>query len=102
MTIHDDDLGGRLRLRNPADLPAAQKQIYDRLSTGMIQWAETIPFRSTTSGGRLIGLYNPMLLSPNTTIMKRIPNMIVVPAHDQRAFADMPELPNVTTKGLIL
>jgi 4-carboxymuconolactone decarboxylase len=67
MTIHDDDLGGRLRLRNPADLPAAQKQIYDRLNTGMIQWAETIPFRSTTSGGRLIGPYNPMLLSPNTT-----------------------------------
>jgi hypothetical protein len=102
MTIHDDDLGGRLRLRNPADLPAAQKQIYDRLNTGMIQWAETIPFRSTTSGGRLIGPYNPMLLSPNTTIVKRIPNMIVVPAHDQRAFADMAELPNVTTKGLIL
>jgi hypothetical protein len=25
-----------------------------------------------------------------------------VPAHDQRAFADMAELPNVTTKGLIL
>jgi hypothetical protein len=24
------------------------------------------------------------------------------PAHDQRAFADMAELPNVTTKGLIL
>ena len=41
MTIHDDDLGGRLRLRNPADLPAAQKQIYDRLNTGMIQWGET-------------------------------------------------------------
>lgn len=102
MTIHDDDLGGRLRLRNPADLPAAQAQIYDRLSIGMIQWAETIPFRSTTSGGRLIGPYNPMLLSPNTTIVKRIPNMIVVPAHDQRAFADMAELPNVTTKGLIL
>ena len=102
MTIHDDDLGGRLRLRNPADLPAAQKRIYDRLNAGMIQWAETIPFRSTTSGGRLIGLYNPMLLSPNTTIVKRIPNMIVVPAHDQRAFADMAELPNVTTKGLIL
>jgi 4-carboxymuconolactone decarboxylase len=28
--------------------------------------AETIPFRST-SGGRLIGPYNPTLLSPNTT-----------------------------------
>jgi glyoxylase-like metal-dependent hydrolase (beta-lactamase superfamily II) len=36
------------------------------------------------------------------SIVKRIPNMIVVPAHDQRAFADMAELPNVTTKGLIL
>ena len=36
------------------------------------------------------------------SIVERIPNMIVVPAHDQRAFADMAELPNVTTKGLIL
>ena len=36
------------------------------------------------------------------SIVRRIPNMIVVPAHDQRAFADMAELPNVTTKGLIL
>ena len=44
-----------------------KSKIYDRLSTGMIHWAETIPFRSTTSGGRLIGPYNPMLLSPNTT-----------------------------------
>jgi hypothetical protein len=25
-----------------------------------------------------------------------------VPAHDQRAFAEMNQLPNVTTKGLIL
>ena len=67
MTIHDDHLGGRLPLLNPAELSAAQKQIYDRLNAGMIQWGETIPFRSTTSGGRLIGPYNPMLLSPNTT-----------------------------------
>jgi 4-carboxymuconolactone decarboxylase len=67
MTIHDDELGGRLRLLNPAELSAAQKQIYDRLNAGMIQWAEAIPFRSTTSEGRLIGPFNPMLLSPNTT-----------------------------------
>ena len=67
MTIHDDELGGRLPLLNPAELSAAQKQIYDRLNAGMIQWAEAIPFRSTTSGGRLIGPFNPMLLSPNTT-----------------------------------
>jgi hypothetical protein len=36
------------------------------------------------------------------SIVERIPNMIVVPAHDQRGFADMGKLPNVTTKGLIL
>ena len=67
MTVHDDELGGRLRLLNPAELSAAQKQIYDRLNAGMIQWSETIPLRSTTSGGRLIGPFNPMLLCPNTT-----------------------------------
>jgi 4-carboxymuconolactone decarboxylase len=67
MTIHDDNLGGRLRLLNPAEMPASQKRIYDRLNAGMIQWAEGVPFRSKTSGGRLIGPFNPMLLSPNTT-----------------------------------
>lgn len=36
------------------------------------------------------------------SIMQRIPGLIVVPAHDQRAFAEMNQLPNVTTKGLIL
>jgi 4-carboxymuconolactone decarboxylase len=67
MTIHDDNLGGRLRLLNPAEMPASQKRIYDRLNAGMIQWAEGVPFRSKTSGGRLVGPFNPMLLSPNTT-----------------------------------
>jgi len=67
MAIHDDNLGGRLRLLNLAEMPASQKRIYDRLNAGMIQWAEGVPFRSKTSGGRLIGPFNPMLLSPNTT-----------------------------------
>jgi 4-carboxymuconolactone decarboxylase len=67
MTIHDDNLGGRLRLRNPAEMPASQKRIHDRLNAGMIQCAEGVPFRSKTSGDRLIGPFNPMLLSPNTT-----------------------------------
>lgn len=67
MTIQDDNLGGRLRLLNPAEMPASQRRIYDRLNAGMIQWAEGVPFRSKTSGGRLIGPFNPMLQSPNTT-----------------------------------
>ncbi len=36
------------------------------------------------------------------SIMQRIPDLIVVPAHDQRAFAEMGRLPNVTTEGPIL
>ncbi|MGW7256430.1 MBL fold metallo-hydrolase [Streptomyces sp. NPDC054834] len=36
------------------------------------------------------------------SIMQRIPDLIVVPAHDQRAFAEMSQLPNVTTRGPIL
>lgn len=36
------------------------------------------------------------------SIMQRIPDLIVVPAHDQRAFAEMSQLPNVTTQGLTL
>lgn len=35
-------------------------------------------------------------------IVERIPSMIVVPSHDQRAFADLSTLPNVITKGLVL
>ena len=36
------------------------------------------------------------------SVTQRIPEMIVVPAHDQRAYAEMTRLPNVTTKGLLL
>lgn len=35
-------------------------------------------------------------------VIQRIPELIVVPAHDQRAFAEMSQLPNVTTRGLTL
>ena len=34
--------------------------------------------------------------------MRRIPEMIVVPSHDQRAYAEMAQLPNVTTNSLLL
>jgi glyoxylase-like metal-dependent hydrolase (beta-lactamase superfamily II) len=36
------------------------------------------------------------------SVMQRIPEMIVVPSHDQRAYAEMARLPNVTAKGLLL
>jgi N-acyl homoserine lactone hydrolase len=36
------------------------------------------------------------------SVMQRIPEMIIVPSHDQRAYAEMASLPSVTTKGLPL
>ncbi len=36
------------------------------------------------------------------SVMQTIPEMIVVPSHDQRAYAEMAQLPNVTTKSLLL
>jgi len=36
------------------------------------------------------------------SVMQNIPEMIVVPSHDQRAYAEMGRLPNVTTRGLLL
>ena len=35
------------------------------------------------------------------SVMQRIPDRIVVPSHNQRAYAEMARLPNVTTKGLL-
>jgi hypothetical protein len=36
------------------------------------------------------------------SVMQRIPEMIVVPAHDQRAYAEMGRLPDITTDGVVL
>ena len=36
------------------------------------------------------------------SVMQRIPEMIIVPSHDQRAFAEMSRLPNVTTRSVLL
>jgi N-acyl homoserine lactone hydrolase len=36
------------------------------------------------------------------SVMQRIPEMIVVLSHDQRAYAEMARFPNVTTRGLLL
>ena len=60
-------LGGRLELLDPAGLTGAQRAVYDRLSATMVRWADESGFQSTTDGGRLIGPFNPVLLSPGIT-----------------------------------
>ena len=60
-------LGGRLDLFDPASLTGAQRAIYDRLSATMVRWADESGFQSTTDEGRLIGPFNPVLLTPGLT-----------------------------------
>ena len=57
-------LGGRLPLLDPAALTDGQKAVYDRLRATMIQWADRSGFQSMTNEGRLIGPFNPIMLSP--------------------------------------
>ena len=59
-------LGGRIPLLDPAGLTGGQKAVYDRLIRTMVKWADTSGFQST-EGDRLIGPFNPVLLSPGIT-----------------------------------
>ena len=57
-------LGGRLALLDPTSLTDEQKAVYERLTRTMVKWADQSGFQSTTDGDRLIGPFNPVLLSP--------------------------------------
>ncbi len=64
MTTPDDTLGGRLPLLRPADLDADQKSLYQAMNASMIPWARKSGFQADTTGGSLIGPFNPLLYSP--------------------------------------
>ena len=57
-------LGGRLPLLDPASLTDTQKAVYDRLRATMIRWADQSGFQGMTDQDRLIGPFNPVMLSP--------------------------------------
>src|SRR5260370_16880270 len=65
MSVKTEILGGRLPLLDPQALSIGQKDIYDRLNTTMIPWADGAHFQSKTDDGRLIGPFNPILFSPD-------------------------------------
>jgi len=67
MSDQTEMLGGRLPLLNPQALSVAQKEIYDRLNTTMIPWANGAHFQSKTDDGRLIGPFNPVLFNLGIT-----------------------------------
>ena len=64
MTAPAGKLGGRLPLLDPLALPAAQKEVYDRINATFGKWSNDIHFQSKTDDGRLIGPFNPILYSP--------------------------------------
>ena len=64
MSDRTDGLGGRLPLADPAALNPAQREIFDRMATRIVPWANDARFQSTAEDGRLIGPFNPALLNP--------------------------------------
>ena len=64
MSATEDGLGGRLALFDPAAVTATQRELFDRITASAVPWAQRSGFAATTAGGRLIGPFNPTLLSP--------------------------------------
>jgi len=64
MSVDGSDLGGRLPLHDSEALDPTQKELYDWLMDVAVPWAEAARFRASIEGGRLIGPFNPALLTP--------------------------------------
>jgi 4-carboxymuconolactone decarboxylase len=67
MSDHNDGLGGRLPLANPTDLVGPQRELFDKMTSMVVPWADDTGFHSTTDDGRFIGPFNPALLNPEMT-----------------------------------
>lgn len=61
---HDDHLGGRLPLLDPADLDDEQQQVYDALTRTVVPESEESGFTARLQDGRFIGPFNAMLRIP--------------------------------------
>jgi 4-carboxymuconolactone decarboxylase len=67
MSDHNQALGGRLPLADPADLVGPQRELFDKMTNTVVPWADDTGFHSTTDDGRFIGPFNPALLNPAMT-----------------------------------
>jgi 4-carboxymuconolactone decarboxylase len=67
MSEHDDGLGGRLPLAGSADLVGPQRELFDKMTSTVVPWADSTGFRSTTDDGRFIGPFNVALFNPALT-----------------------------------
>jgi 4-carboxymuconolactone decarboxylase len=64
MSDNESTLGGRLPLYAREALDPAQKDPFDWLMDNAVPWAEDAGFQASTEAGRLIGPFNPALLTP--------------------------------------
>ena len=67
MTNPSQNLGGRLPLADPATLTSAQRELYDKLTSSWVAYANKLGVQATTEDGRLIGPFNGFLLHPEIT-----------------------------------
>ena len=90
---NENALGGRIALLEPSELNHAQDKLYKRMLSEMVSWADKSGFQADTEDKRLIGPFNPMLLSPeisaasldylkaeqdNTTLTKRMREIVIL------------------------
>lgn len=64
MPDESQHLGGRIALFAPDDLTGQQRKVYDVIDQQMVPWAEKAGFKVKLPDGRLVGPFNPILLSP--------------------------------------
>ena len=66
--MNDDELGGRLELRDPDGLAGAARQLYDELQEGPLRRGREFGYKAELPDGRLIGPFNSMLLTPEVSL----------------------------------
>jgi 4-carboxymuconolactone decarboxylase len=66
--MHEDELGGRLELRDPAALEGEARRLYEGLQEGPLRRGREFGYRAELPDGRLIGPFNAMLLTPEVSL----------------------------------
>ena len=64
METEDAEKNTRLPLLDPASLNREQAELYERIRTSMVPWAQGAGFAAETADGRLLGPFNALLYNP--------------------------------------
>ncbi|WP_420608350.1 carboxymuconolactone decarboxylase family protein [Novosphingopyxis sp.] len=64
-SAHENDLGGRFPLYDPASFSGSAKTLYDHAISTIVPEAHKAGFTAMLDDGRMIGPFNPMFASPD-------------------------------------